>query len=91
MNDLKKVCKDALNLKIVSFFHEHPSVVDTARGIAGWLNHSQDETEKALDYLVAQKILNLHHTGSTKAYGYTQNKQIIGKIKGILKKGGRNV
>jgi len=86
MPGLKKFCESALNLKIISFFHENPSTVDTSSGIATWLTHNHEEIEKVLDYLVSQNILISHHTGSTVAYAYTQDNEIIDQIEKILQK-----
>lgn len=83
--DLKKICESSLNLKIISFFHENPSTLDTARSIAGWLNHNSQEVKLALDYLVNQNILTSHQTGSTIAYAYTQDKEVIDRLDKILK------
>lgn len=85
MADLKKICEFSLNLKIINFFREHLSTIDTARGIAAWLNHDQEEIKKALDYLVSQNILISHRTGSTIAYAYTQDKKVVKKIEKFLK------
>ncbi len=90
MANLKKICGSGLNLKIISFFHENPSTVDTSGGIATWLNCDCEEIKKVLDYLVSQNILLSHHTGSTIAYAYTHNKEIINEIERILKKEGEN-
>lgn len=84
MVDLKRICVSALNLKIISFFHENPSTVDTSRGIAAWLNHDPKEIKKALDYLVSQGILTAHRMGSTVAYAYTQDKETIERIEKVL-------
>ncbi len=77
MVDLKEICESGLNLKIISFFHENPSTVDTSRGIAAWLNHDRKEIKRALDFLVSQNILSAHRTASTAAYAYTQDKKTI--------------
>ncbi|MFC1631782.1 hypothetical protein ACFL1I_03250 [Candidatus Omnitrophota bacterium] len=87
MADLKKICRLRMHLKLVSFFHENQSTVDTAQAIAAWLNQSHKEIETSLDYLVNQKILNIHRTGSTVAYGYTQDKKTIDEIENFIKKG----
>jgi hypothetical protein len=84
MASIKKICESPLNLKIISFFRENPSAMDTSRGIAGWLNHPHEEVKKVLDYLVAQKILIVHRTGATTAYAYTQDKKIIEEIEKVL-------
>lgn len=84
MAGLKKICESSLNLKIISFFHENPSIVDTSGGIATWLNQDRKKIKKALDYLAGQNILVSHRSGSTTAYAYTQEKEIIEKIEKIL-------
>lgn len=86
MVDLEKICLCSLNLKIISFFHENPSTVDTAHSIAAWLNHDYTEIKTRLDYLVTQRILNSHRTGSTVAYCLTQDKKIINGIEKFLQK-----
>lgn len=84
MADLKKICESRLNLKIISFFHENPSTVDTSRGIAAWLNHDRKEIKRALDFLVSQNILTTHRTASTAAYAYTQDKKTIEGVEKLL-------
>jgi DNA-binding GntR family transcriptional regulator len=84
MVNLKRICVSALNLKIISFFHENPSTVDTSRGIAAWLNHDRKEIKKALDFLASQGILTAHRTGSTVAYAYTQDKKTIEGVEKFL-------
>ena len=84
MADLKKICESRLNLKIISFFHENPSTVDTSRGIAAWLNHDSKKIKKALDYLVNQGILIAHGTASTIAYAYTQDRKTAEEIEKLL-------
>ena len=84
MGSLKKICDSPLNLKIVSFFHQHPATIDTARGIAAWLNQDRDKVAKALDFLAAEKVLVVHRTRATLAYGLTQNKAMIKRIEKLL-------
>jgi DNA polymerase II small subunit/DNA polymerase delta subunit B len=86
MTELKKICSSPINKKIISFFRENPSSVDTSRGIATWLNHDYKEIERALHFLASQNILIPHYTGSTTAYAYTQDKVIIDRIEKILQK-----
>ena len=85
MGDLKKICGSSLNLKIISFFHQHPATVDTAVGYAAWLNQDRDKVAKALDFLANQKVLVVHRTRATLAYGFTQNKAMIKRIEKLLK------
>lgn len=85
MGSLKKTCSDSLNLEIIAFFHENPSTVDSANGIAAWLNQNTKQLEKALDYLVSEEILVSHGNESTKAYSYTQDRKIVSELEKLLK------
>ncbi|MBN3038832.1 MAG: hypothetical protein JW869_05370 [Candidatus Omnitrophica bacterium] len=85
MAEIKKICASTLNRKIIRFFQENPSTVDTSRGIAAWLNFDRKEVKKALDSLVKEKILIPHRIGSSIAYAYTQDKKIIKKIEQSVK------
>ena len=96
MDDAKinKILSSAINKKIVGFFYEHPGAVDTPEAIALWLNQKEEKVKLALDLLAKHNILNLHKIGSTAAYAYTQDKQIIKQIEQALApagKGGKNV
>lgn len=75
-----------INRKIVKFFLENPSSVDTSRGIATWINENVNKTEKALKELAKAKILTPHGNDATSAYGYTTDIRIISKIKINLEK-----
>lgn len=81
---LSKILQSPVRLKIVSFFHKHPSTVDTARGVATWVNHDLKGIEKALEKLASVNILIAHRTNYVTAYAYTQNKDIILKIGKLL-------
>lgn len=78
---LEKYLDAEINRKIVRFFLENPSSVDTSRGIATWINENADETEKALQSLAGARILILHKTALTIAYACTTDKRTISKIK----------
>ena len=86
MVKLKKLLQSELNKRILSFYHENPSTVDTSRSIANWLDYERKEVKKALDALVKQKILIAHRIGSSIAYAYTQEKKVIRQIEHALKK-----
>ena len=78
---LDKYIEPKINRKIIKFFLENPSSVDTARGIATWINEDADDTESALKELSRAKILIPHGNGVTAAYSYTTNASIVAKIK----------
>lgn len=82
---LSKILQSPIRLKIVSFFHKHPSTVDTAKGIATWVDHDLKGVEKALEKLVSVNILIAHRTNYATAYAYTQNKDTTSKIGKLLK------
>lgn len=82
---LNKILQSPIQLKIVSFFHKHSSTVDTARGVATWVNHDLKDVEKALEKLVAVNILIVHRTNYATAYSYTQNKNTTSKIEKLIK------
>lgn len=83
--NLSKILKSPMQLKIISFFHRHPSTVDSVRGIATWVNQDIKDVEKALEELVSLNILIAHRTNYATAYAYTADKIIISKIEGLFK------
>ncbi len=85
MINIKKICQTALVLKIISFFYENPTTVETSSNIAAWLNSDCKKVKKTLDYLVGINILVAHYIDSTIAYAYTQDKDILKEIKKFLK------
>ena len=83
---LDRYLQSKINRKIIRFFLENPSSVDTSRGIATWINENIHKTEKALKELVKARILISHGDDATSAYGYTTDIHIISKIKTGLEK-----
>ena len=69
-----------INRKIIRFFLENPSSIDTSRGIAAWINEDANKTERALHSLAKAKILVSHATALTCAYACTTDKNTISKI-----------
>lgn len=84
--DLSKILRAPIKYRIVFFFHRHPSTVDTARGIATWVNRDVKDVEKALEKLTSLNILIAHRTNYATAYAYTQDKALISKIEKLLNK-----
>lgn len=70
--------------KIIAFFHENQASIDTPRGIATWIREDRAKVKKALEDLVALKVLVAHRATSTTGYSYTRNKNIITKIEKLL-------
>ncbi len=84
--NLQDIAKSPVKLKILSFFHKNPSVIDTARSIAIWTKQNPTLVKRALEELVKSKVLAAHRTSSTTAYAYTQDNDIISAVAKILKK-----
>lgn len=79
---LEKYLDAEINRKIIRFFLENLSSIDTSRGIATWINENADDTERALCKLAGAKILILHKTAPlTSAYACTADERIISKIR----------
>ena len=83
--DLNRIFDFSINEKIIRFFHENPSCVDTARGIAAWVNENRREVKAALEKFVHLNILIAHRSLFTTGYSYTQNKEITSLIDDYLK------
>ena len=75
----------AAHLKILRFFHENPSCIDTPVGIALWTNENVKIAKKVLEDLASFKILVVHKVPSTTSYSYTQDPSISKKVEAILK------
>ena len=76
----KKIRRDDILMKIVKFFYENPSAVDTATNIASWIGEEEKKVKRKLDYLVQKDILNKDKSYLTEGYSYTQDKELISKI-----------
>ena len=84
--DLAKAFKSDVHRKIISFFHENQSSIDTPRGVATWISEDRTKVKKALEDLVALEVLVAHRATSTTGYSYTSDNRIISKIKKFLNK-----
>jgi hypothetical protein len=86
MADTDKIFKLDLHSKIIKFFHENQTSIDTPRGVSTWVHKDRAKVKKALEDLVKLKILVAHRSTSTTGYSYTRNAKIISKIEKLLKK-----
>lgn len=83
--DLEKlVNKSDLHRKIVSFFYENPSSIDTPRGISTWVRGDYDEVKKVLKELAQFNILIAHKVSSMTGYSFTRSPKIVSQIKKVL-------
>ena len=84
--DVAKLLGSEIHRKIISFFHENQASIDTPRGVATWIGEERSKVRRALEDLVAAKILNAHRATSTTGYSYTRDNKIISKIAKLLNK-----
>jgi len=84
--DERKILKDPIYFKIVSFFHENPASIDTPRGIATWVGENRRVVKKVLSDLARLKILTAHKAASTTGYSYTRDPAVIKRIGAYLKR-----
>jgi hypothetical protein len=84
--ELNKVLKVPIYFKIICFFHENPTSIDTPRGMAAWTGESRQDVKKALLKLAELEIITPHRVSSTTAYSYTRDVKLIKKIDRMLKK-----
>ena len=82
--DNKKILSSPIHLKIIKFFHENQSSIDTPRGVATWIGEDRAKVKLALEDLVKDKILIADRATSTTGYGYTRDTKLISKIAKIL-------
>ena len=82
--DNKKVFSSPIHLKIIKFFHENQSSIDTPRGVATWIGEDRAKVKAALEDLVKNKILIADRATSTTGYGYTRDTALISKIGKLL-------
>lgn len=83
---IQKTLDSEIKRDIVNFFHRNQTTIDTAKGIATWVDFELEEVEIALEELVKSNILVAHRTTSTTGYAYTQDNQIIRLIDKHIKK-----
>ncbi|RKY38024.1 MAG: hypothetical protein DRP73_00500 [Candidatus Omnitrophota bacterium] len=76
-NIFVKIKNDPVLLKIVKFFHENPSCIDSAENISKWIGEELKTVRKKLDYLVKKKVINKDKTYLAEAYSYTQDKELM--------------
>jgi len=86
--DLNKALESTIHLKILKFFHENQASIDTPRGVATWIGEERSKVKKALEDLVAIKVLCAHRATSTTGYSYTNDAKLISRIGRLLKKAG---
>lgn len=81
-----KYLRPGINRKVIRFFLENPSSIDTPRGIATWINEKRGETEAALRELAKAGVLITHGAGSASAYGYTNDRRLAAKVRKSMRR-----
>ena len=84
--EVGKIFESPISTRIVRFFRENPSSVDTAKGIATWTGLELGLVKKELESLVKAKVLIAHRTSSTVGYALTNDNGLISKIDEHLNK-----
>jgi predicted transcriptional regulator len=85
VKNLKSLFRNETARKILFFFNENPNCIDTVKGISLWIGGDTAVMQRALNNLVKEGIIISHHTASTVAYAYTNNKEIVKKIEKYIK------
>lgn len=85
--NIDRIMNSTTRRKIIAFFHENPSTVDTCDGIAKWIGEDVGKVRKSLKELVGFNIL-VAHDGIAIGYGYTQDNDMLFRIGIFLKKKG---
>lgn len=83
--DINKIFQSEIHVKIIKFFHENQSSLDTPRGIATWVGEDRSKVKSALEDLVKAKILVANRSTSTTGYSYTRDVKLISRIDKLLK------
>lgn len=83
--NIDKIFRSDIHVKIIGFFHENQSSIDTPRGVATWIGEDRPKTKAALEDLVRADILIAHRATSTTGYSYTSDAKLISKIARLLK------
>jgi hypothetical protein len=84
--DIEKIFRCPVNTKVMAFFHENPSSIDTPRGVASWINEDRKAVKKAMDELAKARILRPHRTLFTTGYSYTQDRTMIAEVEKYLRR-----
>ena len=84
--DINKALDSAIHLKVIEFFHENQSAIDTPRGVATWISEDRETVKKVLEDLVNMDILIAHRSSSITGYSYTREAKLLSRIKKLLAK-----
>jgi predicted transcriptional regulator len=80
-----------IHREIIVFFSQNPACIDTAQGIAVWINKDVSQVRKALTDLVKNNILIAHKVTSMTGYSFSQDEELKRTLKKGLSRYGRKV
>jgi predicted transcriptional regulator len=75
-----KIKKNSVYLKLLKFYHNNPSCLDTLENISYWIDEEKSKVFEGLEFLESYGFLIKHKTEAAEGYGYTQNEKLIAKI-----------
>lgn len=78
--NLKKMLKSQLHYKILKFFKENPSSLETVEGIASWVGENEIKIKSAVDEIFKQGFLVKHGSSDITGYGLTNDEKLINKL-----------
>ncbi|MBD3380007.1 MAG: hypothetical protein GF408_06070 [Candidatus Omnitrophica bacterium] len=82
--NLKKLLQqDPVALKILRFFLQNPSSVDSVGGIATWVNAGREEVTSSLGKLTEEGALEEDTSGSMTGYSLTEDEEDLKKIQDV--------
>lgn len=84
-NVFAQIKKDRMLRKILKFFYENPTCIDTSENIAGWIGEEEEKVKEKLEFLVKNRILNKDSTYLTAGYSLSQEKGLSSKLSKLSK------
>ena len=74
----------SVQVRILKFFKEQPQAVETARGMASWVDSELELIQEALSDLVHRRWLWADETASVTGYTLTQDERHLAQIHKVL-------
>lgn len=81
---LNNILKKELAMKIVMFFYQNQSSMDSVGGVSTWVQKSREEVRDTLESLVAIGVLEKDSTGGTEGYCYTHDGETMKIVEGLM-------
>lgn len=84
-NAVEKILKDKLAKKILTFFYQNQTSIDSIGGVSAWVHSDRETVRSWIEKLVKLRVLEKDSTGSIEGYCYTRDKKVMKTIEGLLK------